>query len=154
MAELYCIDASTILHMQWFYPPDVFGQLWAKFEEDAVKGLLITSEVVVDELGKKGDHASTFVKGIKDFGCKMDDGTLAQASAVLAKVPHIIDAQNTNPQADPYLIGLSIVRNAILVTQEKSAPNAKKAKIPDVCAQFNVPCITLLDLVRARSWKF
>lgn len=154
MAELYCVDASSILHMQWHYPPDVFARIWERFAQDADAGLLITTEVVVEELAKKGDHASLFVKGLKGFGHKMDGATIEHASRVLRQVPHIIDAQNPNPQADPYLVGLSIVRGAVLVTQEKSAPNSKKAKLPDVCQSFNVSCISLLDLARARGWKF
>ena len=154
MSNLYCIDASTILHMQWFYPADIFSQIWKKFEVDANSGLLITTEVVVEEIGKKGDYASTFVKTLNHFGLKMDNETIQNAKAILKAVPNIIDAQNPNPQADPYLIGLSMAKSAILVTQEKSAPQSKKAKIPDVCNKFNVPCINLLELARARQWTF
>ncbi|WP_413576195.1 DUF4411 family protein [Bdellovibrio sp. HCB290] len=154
MSTIYCVDASSILYMQWTYPIDVFEQIWLKFEEDVNSGILITSEVVVEELGKKGDHASEFSKKLGGFGHKIDAQTLVHAATILTKVPHLIDAQNSNPQADPYLIGLSMTKNATIVTQERSAPNAKKAKMPDVCAHFGVPCIDLLTLARARNWKF
>ena len=41
--------------------------------------------------------------------------------------------------ADGWLVAFSQVHNAIVVTNEKSAPDSKKhVKIPDICLEFNV----------------
>jgi hypothetical protein len=38
------------------------------------------------------------------------------------------------------------------VTEEKLKPNA--AKIPNVCAHFQIPCINLERFMRDQNWSF
>jgi hypothetical protein len=56
------------------------------------------------------------------------------------------------PVADPFVIACAAVRNGAVVTEEKFKQNA--AKIPNVCAHFQVDCIDLEGFMRAVVWSF
>jgi hypothetical protein len=57
--------------------------------------------------------------------------------------------------ADPYVIGLAIIRGATVVTGEKAVgPGARSPKIPNICSALGVPCTDLLGLIRAKRWHF
>ncbi len=54
---------------------------------------------------------------------------------------------------DPFLVayGLVSTANRTIVSFETSAPSKQRAnrKIPDVCSQFGLKCITLFELIDA-----
>lgn len=56
--------------------------------------------------------------------------------------------------ADPWLIASAKVKNLTVVTMELDERNlhqgspTKRVKIPDICKAFNVPCVTLQDMLR------
>lgn len=51
-------------------------------------------------------------------------------------------------KADPWLIAKAITINATVVTLESKAPkNSKKVKIPNICEEFSVDCITPYELL-------
>jgi Domain of unknown function (DUF4411) len=54
--------------------------------------------------------------------------------------------------ADPFIIAKAAVGNMTVVTMESLRPNA--AKIPNICAHFNVPWITLEGFMEAENWEF
>jgi hypothetical protein len=66
------------------------------------------------------------------------------------------DAQN----ADPFLISFALFQKQInvdvtIVTHEVSAPESKKSiKIPDVCLNYNIPCIDINMLFRTLKISF
>ena len=52
--------------------------------------------------------------------------------------------------ADPKIIAAAAVEKCTIVTYEKPVndPNSKKAKIPDVAAQFGVTCVNPIEMFR------
>jgi hypothetical protein len=56
------------------------------------------------------------------------------------------------PVADPFVISRARVINGTVVTEEVLKPNA--AKIPNVCAHFNVECINLETLLAREGWRY
>jgi len=52
-------------------------------------------------------------------------------------------------KGDPWLIAKAKTLGATLVTQEATVvPNSKKVKVPNICAEFGVRCITTFDMLR------
>lgn len=53
--------------------------------------------------------------------------------------------------ADPKIIAAAAVKKCTIVTYEKPVndSNSKKAKIPDVAAQFGVTCVNPIEMFRA-----
>ena len=57
--------------------------------------------------------------------------------------------------ADGWLIAYAQTHNAIVVTQEASAPEAKnRVPIPNVCRQFNVPYLNTFEMLRQLGVRF
>jgi len=56
--------------------------------------------------------------------------------------------------ADPFVIALAKVENLAVVTGEKASQNPSKPKIPDVCDELEIECLSILDLMRREGWRF
>ncbi|MCP4488071.1 MAG: DUF4411 family protein [Gammaproteobacteria bacterium] len=57
------------------------------------------------------------------------------------------------PVADPFVIACAGVKqNGVVVCEESFRKNA--AKIPNVCAHFDVPCINLKQFMQQQNWAF
>jgi hypothetical protein len=78
-------------------------------------------------------------------------------SAIFA-VPHF--QQNIEQQkllkggrnADPFVIARAMAEKRTVVTMELLKPNS--AKIPNICAHFGVPCLTLEQFMESEGWQF
>lgn len=69
------------------------------------------------------------------------------ARAILATYPTLIDVKKRKSSADPFLIAAAIVHKAAVVTEERPSGGPGKVKIPDVCREMKIPCMTLLEMM-------
>jgi hypothetical protein len=56
--------------------------------------------------------------------------------------------------ADPFVIGLAVARQCVVVTEETLSGNLNKPRIPDVCEARSVHWTNLVGFVRAQGWTF
>ena len=56
--------------------------------------------------------------------------------------------------ADPLVISQAQAENLIVVSGERTTNNPKKPKIPDVCNDLDIQCISILQLMRKEGWTF
>jgi hypothetical protein len=54
--------------------------------------------------------------------------------------------------ADSFVIAKAAVEHGAVVTMEVLKPNA--AKIPNICAHFNVRCLSLEEFMEEERWQF
>ncbi|MFH1219109.1 MAG: DUF4411 family protein [Candidatus Eisenbacteria bacterium] len=155
MPVLYCIDTSAILD-GWvrYYPPDVFPAFWDRIETMIRGGTLISSEEVLDELGRKDDEVHKWAKTRYRIFVPLDDPTQGATSEVLAAFPELVKAIKDRSRADPFVIALARVLRATVVTGEKNEGTPSRPRIPLVCQHFSVPCMNLIGMMRAEGWKF
>jgi hypothetical protein len=57
-------------------------------------------------------------------------------------------------RADSFVIGLAKVKDAIVVTGEKSIGTRDRPRIPIVCDHFSIGHRTMLELIREKGWTF
>jgi len=58
-------------------------------------------------------------------------------------------------KADPWMIAKAETTGATVVSHEsRLEPNTKKVKVPNICDQFNVHCISTFQLLRALRARF
>lgn len=58
-------------------------------------------------------------------------------------------------KADSWLCALALAYGYVITTQEDYKPGAKNVvKIPNVCKEFNIPCINLLQFMREIGIRF
>lgn len=92
------------------------------------------------------------------------DDTDAETQANFAKIVQTVaGASHYNPanrdqflaKADPWLIAKAMSIGAIVVTQEGLVnPSSSKVKVPNICREFQVPCINAYDLLREVKAQF
>lgn len=78
------------------------------------------------------------------------------AAAIEGRYPDLLDPKSVYQSADAYVIALAQIEGGVVVSQETSAAEKRKAPkdhyIPDVCRELGVPCINLLGLARRERW--
>ncbi len=114
------------------------------------------------ELVDKKDELSKWMKSRSTAACflSVDDPPTQKKFAEIAAF--VQKGQYKDPAkalflsgADPWLIAKACTMEAIVVTQEVSAPYAKrKVPIPDVCSAFGVKCLNTFDALRTLSASF
>jgi len=154
---IYVFDANSLSELNAYYP-DIFKAFWTRFDAMVASGEVISTREVRPEVERSGKE--NILAWIKTHGQIFTMPT-AQETAFVAQIlaiPHfqaLIDRKallRGTPVADPFLIACAKIKGGTVVTQEKLKPNA--AKIPNVCAHFQIPCINLERFMRDQNWSF
>ncbi len=148
----YSIDTSALIEA-WVrhYPPDVFPTLWKRIEKLIGDGWLLAIDEVLRELERKSDDLHKWAKQHGRLFVSTDQAIMQRAGPVINQFPSLADPQSQRGKADPFVIALAMERNLTVVTAERSKPT--KPRIPDVCQQLQVPCISLIKLFRWEGWN-
>jgi Domain of unknown function (DUF4411) len=153
--KIYWIDSSVFIEAQDnLYPFKNVPGFWKHIDVKLQEGSVRSSEMVYKELVSFGDDLSKWIKSRKANGVsiqitpEVEDNFTKIANWVKEKY----DDANANDflkGADGWIIAHAMVAKGIVVSQESQKhPNAKKARIPDVCHQFGVKCVKLIDMLK------
>ncbi|MDR3448753.1 MAG: DUF4411 family protein [Alphaproteobacteria bacterium] len=154
---IFVFDTNSFSELNAYYP-DIFKALWAQLDALVAAQELISTREVRKELENSGlEHV---LKWAKNNSGIFTIPTAAETQFVgqIFSVPHFQALigqkaqQRGTPVADPFVIACAKVNGGTVVSQEKYKPNA--AKIPNVCAHFNIPCIDLEKFMRVQKWTF
>lgn len=151
-AEVYCFDTSALV-AAWDerYPIDIFPWLWRGIAHQIVMETLILPDEVETELEKKSKEVSAWLRDAGPGIIATDNAIFAEAQSIIASHPRLVMERKRSYAADPFVIALARVRRATVVTEEGRG-SISKPKIPDVCADRRVRCISLLEFIRAENW--
>ena len=152
---IFCLDTSAWLD-GWMrdYPEEVFPSLWAKLAECIASGQVRCSEEVYVELEKKDDGIHDWLKKHKQVIVPIDERIQKIVADMLTEHPRLVDTHRQRSQADPFVIATAESLGAVVVTGEKPRGKLDIPKIPDVCEQRKIPCISFLQMLRELEWKF
>lgn len=153
---MYSVDTSGWLDgWERDYPIDVFPTMWQMIDDLVADGKLVSSEEVYIEIEKKSDGLHPWIKDRKDkILYPITDEVQEIVSELLEQHPRLVDTLKGRSQADPFVIATAEHLNAVVVTGERRTGNLNKPKIPDVCDQRGVRCITFLEMLRELGFKF
>lgn len=142
----YSIDTSAILDTRVrYYPPDVFPALWRHLEQLIDQGLLLATEIVLDELEKKADEVREWARKRPHMFIATDLKIQEIVRRILRTYPSLVDPEKTGPEADPFVIALAQRKACAVVTGERPGRNpAKRPHIPDVCGALGMRCLSVL----------
>ena len=152
----YCIDTSALMDawVRW-YPQEMFPTLWDKMDELLAAGRLISSEEVLLELERKeGDTLHAWAQERQQFFLPLDVTIQGCASRIMTSHPRLVDGRTGKSFADPWIIATADTHKCIVVTGEKPTGQRERPKIPDVCRDMNLRCISFVDLIRHEKWRF
>ncbi|WP_321922229.1 PIN domain-containing protein [Burkholderia sp. BCC1998] len=164
---IYVFDTSSIRSLQHFYPR-VFRSIWDGIERLVGQRRLISTREVLNEIERQAVSADVlaWVRSNRSLFTTPNADELRFVAAIL-KIRHfqaLIGQQQRlkgTPVADPFVIACARVRQGTVVTEEGwlragdgLAPKPHAAKIPNVCAHFEIPCIDLEEFMHQQDWQF
>lgn len=150
MADKYLVDANVMIQAaNTYYTFRSVRGFWDWMSARIEDGTVRTASLVADEI----DFPPELVEWVAEQASKgfYVDVSDPRIQAKLAEIAEWVIKQPYGPEhiakfldgADPWIIAAASVLGATVVTQEQLvAANSKKVKIPNVCQQFNVKCIT------------
>jgi hypothetical protein len=153
----YCIDSCVLLDI-WKadgkYPMQIFPSIWKHIEGLINQGAISSSVEVYDEL-KDDDNPDlvSWLKAKRSVFLPIDTSQLPHLKSIVSKYPELTNGKRNN--ADPCLVALAKSMGASVITSEKYQPNASptKPKIPNLCQEFGVTCLSLLDFLKEQGVK-
>ena len=57
-------------------------------------------------------------------------------------------------QADPFVIAVAKVTKRTVVTGEKAVGSTQQPRIPNVCVQYGIEYINIVEFIRRQKWNF
>jgi len=166
MSEIhyYVIDTSSLIELKKF-PIDVFPSLWENIEALIAKGRMISHKEVFKELSYQDDALKKWAQNQKMFFRDLDSNQLTIVREILRKYPSLANSDRETPSADPFVIALAIeltrdpqmtltpsARKRMVVSEERLHGN--RIRIPFVCKEYGIECITMIEMCRSEGWKF
>lgn len=151
--QTYCFDTSALVSLRAL-DTDVFSGIWGVLSEAVKSGLIHAPHEVLREITGIDDTVGNWAKKHKTMFFTPDQELVDKVSEVQKK-HRFYDPESLTPKADPFLIAHAILKSCKVVTLEKPRkPGELKTRIPEVCAMFGVPVITLSDFFREQGWTF
>ena len=155
---IYVFDTSPLSQLFGAYYKSRFPTLWEQFD-DLVSQDRVTSTREVgreiengpqkDAIEWKRRHSRLFpppTAAEGNFVRRIFEVTHFQANIGKKKLLR----GRTN--ADPFVVARAGVIRGTVVTMETTAPGG--AKIGNICAHFEVPCMSLEEFMAAEGWRF
>lgn len=153
MPAIYCIDTSCLI-AAWEerYPIDAFPNFWRLFEGAIQAGRVVAPQAVHDETEKKSQDLHAWLADRDGLFTALDEPAQREVRAILARHPRLVMEKKQRFAADPFIVATAHLLGLTVVTEEGPTGNLNRPNIPDVCAVEGVPCINLLQLIRAEAW--
>lgn len=163
----YILDTGFFIIIRDYYP-NAFPAFWEKMDQAVGSNLISSVKEVKKELEQYGGKQEHLLKWIKDHEKIFTNPTSEELNKVrqIFEVPefqNLIDKKKRlggGPCADPFVIAKAMKENAVLISREKPAARNKKGelqgsvKIPDVCKNFNIVCLSPEKFMEKEGWIF
>ena len=143
---VYCIDSSSLINLKP-YRKDIFPTIWERLEVMINNEEIISPLQAYDEIKIGKDEIHSWCKKHKKMFKDINQCQMQKIQDVKKYYENIYwrnEINKTVPWADPWIIALSICEDAIIVSDEKNAPN----KIPFIASAFGIKCLKLLDFFK------
>ena len=152
----YSADTSALIDgLERYYPVDHFPGLWERVDDLINDGRLIISEEVWEEAQTKDAVVKAWCVPRKAAIVVPTDATVVEeVQRVLADHQRLVMNFKGRNRADPFVIAVASVRNAVVVTGEGSDGTENKPKIPFVCQRLGIECVKFVDVIRLEGWTF
>ena len=158
----YLPDADVLIAAyRHRYPPDLFPGFWDCLSHHIATGLLLIIDRVGDEIifpaelfqwvehATNGYFPTTGIQPVADAYRQLMDWVQENPQFTLAAKADFARG------ADGWLAAYAMAHGAIVVTNEVSAPDAKrKVPLPDLCNQFQIRSIDTTAMLRELAVNF
>lgn len=156
MTTLYSFDTSALIDgLERYYPANTFDGLWQAVDTLISEGRFFASAEVWEEIKKKDESVKKWAEPRKsDVFVDTDATTTKEVQRILDLFPRLVMSGGRRNRADPFVVAVASLRKATVVTGEGGDGTMGKPKIPYVCQQLKIPCVTFTEFISAEEWKF
>lgn len=138
---------------------DICPAYWNWLDKQFDLGFAASIQMIGEELKNGNDELSEWAKARPEHFINNDDIETQEVFINIVQIVmtgdyNIANRDNFLDKADPWIIAKAKTLNATVVTHEVSQLSTKKVKIPDICKQFNVPCLNTFQFLRELDAKF
>lgn len=151
----YLFDTNIWIDLDWRkIPRDLFPGLWLKVEEEIAGDRIFVVDLVFDEIHatqKDDDRLAPWMTAMRK---KKPTFVLDSTEEVQKIARLLINAHKIKSNADPFLVAAGKKYGYTIVSAENRMKPIEKPKIPNLCDQLGVPCMTLLEFIKANGWVF
>lgn len=157
----YLLDSNTYIQAKnQYYGMDICPAYWDWLDKQFASGELGSIDMIGRELKDGNDELAQWAKDRpKHFVANDDEATQKVFTEIVTSVMNGSynsgNRDNFLAKADPWIIAKAKSIGATVVTHEAVVSSAKKVvKIPNICHEFEVPCISTFQLLRDLQAKF
>lgn len=157
----YLLDSNTYIQAKnQYYGMDICPAYWDWLDQQFELGELGSIEFIGRELKDGNDELAEWAKDRPEHFVSYNDEATQQ---VFSDIATSVMNGSYNPgnrdtflsKADPWIIAKAKSIGATVVTHEAIVSPAKKVvKVPNICKEFEVPCISTFQLLRELQAKF
>ena len=154
----YVFDTSPFSTLFKNYYRRTFRSLWERFDELVEDGSIVSTREVLRELEDGPVESAT--QWAQQHATLFATPTAAEGLFV-ARIYSVTHFQQNIEQrkilrggrnADPFVIAKAAIERRTVVTVEEFKPNA--VKVPNICSQFGIKCLSLADFMDEEGWEF
>ena len=149
----YAVDTCSFTQIGRSYPSDVFPSVWSKLDELVADQLICSVEDVYLELIAQDDTLADWAKRRHHIFLPIDEHIQRHVKDILQTHSNLLDVKKNKSGADPFLLGVAMVHDCIVVTEEKPSGGPERSKIPDVCNHYGIECIRSLEMLRREGLR-
>ena len=139
---------------------DICPAYWEWLDQQFELGELGSIDFIGRELKDGNDELAEWAKDRPNHFIANDDAATQQqfmqiVNSVMAGDYNAGNRDNFLAKADPWIIAKAKSIGATVVSHESLLiPETKKVKVPNICKEFEVPCISTFQLLRELQAKF
>lgn len=151
---VYCLDSDVLVQAKnVLYAFDVVPSFWNWLAGEFENGSVTCTRSVYGELMQGKDELSEWARNRRQYFIIPDKSTQDNFSLISMYVLENYKRAQANKflnGADPWGIAHCMTHSHIMVTNEQRVTiKSERVKIPNVCDEFNVKCVKLIDMMRA-----
>jgi len=153
LSKEYILDANIFRPLfDYYYPPELFPEIWNGLEILEKRGLLSSVHAVKTECDthfKSNPDALGWLKNHAELFSMPTDEEQEMLSDILSRNEFKMSDEEIvrgKTKADPLLVAKGKCCGGIVVTAETYKPHGRK--IPTICKYYMVPCIGRIEFIR------
>jgi len=161
---VYLMDSNSFIEpFNNYYSLEYVPGFWDALIREHQRGNIFSINAIKNEVTKKEDGLKQWLESPnlpKSFFLDEDEPALKTYESIIAwtRSHSLFTPQNQQlfaSGADGILVAYAKVHGMVVVTQEKpAASNTTKVKIPNVCEQFDVQHVNVVEMLQALNVRF
>jgi hypothetical protein len=166
-SEVFLIDSNILIApFHSYYSFEFAPEFWSFIEQNILSKKIALLDIVFDEIAAGTDELSAWIKNINGLETIDHRNYIAHYAAILNFIQtsgfykiEALHSWSMSTVADPFLIAAAIADQYTIITGERPNNGVNKtnpsprAKIPDICSQFNVKWKDLFYMLRQLGFR-